>query len=284
MNMKTLTYAMAAMAALALCACSEVDAKAKKPDREKQIAVQSYTCHQMNLTDMFKMFKELGVKNVEICGGKLGGDYPNVGAGPNMKPEHLQYLKDIAKKNDITLISYGVCAPKDEKGIKAVCEFAKELGLKFVSTECDPKTFPIWEKYCGEYGIKMCIHNHARRDKNPNYKFWDYNWVAKEIAPYKNIGVCADNGAWECSGLNSVEGAKVLGDKIFIVHLKDQKKFNVRNSPAVVYGTGEVDVAAFLKQLDKQGFDGYLIIEHGNDPIEAKRDIISKDMDFIRKN
>lgn len=259
--------------------CSNATAKA-----ERKIAVQSYTCYKMPLDEMFKMFNELGVKYVEICGGKLGGAYPNVGVGPGMKPEHLQALKDLTKKYDITLISYGVCGPKDEKGIKSVCEFAKALGLQFVSTECTPDLFPLWEKYCDQYNIKMCIHNHARRDKNPDYKFWDFNWVAKEIAPYKNIGVCADNGAWECSGLNSVEGMKVLGDKVFTVHLKDQKEFNVRNSPAVIYGTGAVDVAATLKQLDKQGFDGFLIIEHGNDDISKKREIVSKDIEFIKKN
>ena len=230
------------------------------------------------------MFKELGIKNVEVCGGKLGGKYPNAGVHPGMSAEHLQYLKDIAKENGITIISFGVTGAKDEAGVKRICEFAKQLGLKFVSTEATPDMFPLWDKYCQEYGIKMCVHNHARRDKDPNYKFWDFKWVAKEIAPYKNIGACADNGAWECSGLNSVEGAKVLGDKIFTVHLKDQKEFNVRNSPAVIYGTGAVDVAAFMKQLDKQGYTGYLIIEHGNDPIETKRNTLSKDIEFIRNN
>ena len=111
-------------------------------------------------------------------------------------------------------------------------------------------------------------------------KFWDYNWVAKNVAPYKNIGACADNGAWECSGLNSVKGVQALKDKIFTVHLKDQKEFNVRNTPAVIYGTGVVDVAATIKALEQQGYDGYYIIEHGNDG--DKREIISKDVEFIK--
>lgn len=283
--MKAIKFILGAILALTLVGCcGSCNQPTKQEKRQKQLAIQSYTIYKMPIADMFKMLNELGIKNVEICGGKLGGKYPDAKVSPNMKPEHLNYLKELCKQYDIKLISYGVTSAKSEADVKKLCDFAKALGLEFISTEDFGDILPVWEKYCGEYGIKMCIHNHARRDKNPNYKFWDYNWVAKQIAPYKNIGVCADNGAWECSGLNSVEGAKVLGNKIFTVHLKDQKEFNVRNSPAVIYGTGAVDVAAFLKQLDKQGYNGYLIIEHGNDPVETKRNTISKDIEFIKNN
>ena len=249
----------------------------KKPERK--IAVQTYTCHKMNLTDTFKLFNELGVKYTEICGGKLGGDYPNVYFSPDMAPEHIEYFKSICKKYDITPISYGVVSAKSDAGIRKIFEFAKKIGVKYISFESRPENLPTWDKLADEYGILPCIHNHAKRD---NYDTWDYKWVAKNIAPYKNIGVCADNGAWTCSGLDGIEALRALKGKIYNVHLKDQKDFGIRNSPVVIYGTGVVPVDKILQELDAQGYDGYLIIEHGNDG--DKREIIAKDIEYIKKH
>lgn len=249
----------------------------KKPERK--IAVQTYTCHKMNLTDAFKLFNELGVKYTEIHGGKLGGDFPDVSLSSNMAPEHIEYLKSICKKYDVTPISYGVVYAKDEAEIRKAFEFAKTMGMKYISFEDDPAKFPIWDKLADEYGILPCVHNHAKHD---NYQVWDYKWVAKHIAPYKNIGVCADNGAWTCSGLDGIEALRALKGKIYTVHLKDQKDFGVSNSPAVIYGTGVVPVDEVLQELDAQGYDGYLIIEHGNDG--DKREIIAKDIEYIKSH
>ena len=52
-----------------------------------------------------------------------------------------------------------------------------------------------------------------------------------------------------------------------IIHLKDQLEFgNVKNQP-VPFGTGALDMKAILAELDRQGFDGYFLIEY-----EAKWD------------
>ena len=268
-------YVLALVSAFALFGCCSNCKKA-----ERKIAVQTWTVHKMTLEDSFKLFNELGVKYTEICGGRIGGKMPKAHFGPNMSAAEIAYVKELLKKYNVKAISYGVASPKDDAGIKKVFELAKAFDMEFISSESDPSTFPIWEKYAQQYGIKMCVHNHSRHDNDPSYKFWDYNWVAKNVAPYKNIGACADNGAWECSGLNSVKGVETLKDKIFTVHLKDQKEFNVRHSPAVIYGTGVVDVAATIKALEKQGYDGYYIIEHGDDG--DKRDIIAKDVAFIK--
>ena len=66
------------------------------------------------------------------------------------------------------------------------------------------------------------------------------------------------------------------------MHLKDQKDFGVSNSPVIIYGTGVVPVDKVLQELDAQGYDGYLIIEHGNDG--DKREIIAKDIEYIKSH
>ena len=37
-----------------------------------------------------------------------------------------------------------------------------------------------------------------------------------------------------------------------------------------------------LAELDKQGFDGYFIIEHGN--YDDKYQVIKRDVEFLKKN
>ena len=65
-----------------------------------------------------------------------------------------------------------------------------------------------------------------------------------------------DDPNWNSTWLKTLEG------KIAILHFKDQKEFgNIKNQP-VVFGTGALDMKGLLAELDRQGFDGYFLIEH----------------------
>ena len=73
-----------------------------------------------------------------------------------------------------------------------------------------------------------------------------------------------------------------MNGKVFTIHLKDQEKLGDAKSNAKIYGTGCVNLKGMLAELDKQGFDGYFIIEHGN--YDDKYQVIKRDVEFLKNN
>ena len=168
---------------------------------------------------------------------------------------------------------------KDEKGIRAVCEFAKEFSIPAIATESPKSLLPLWDKICGEYGIKMVIHCHQKGSGNDYY---NPKVVMELIKDAKNVGVCADNGAWGCSGIDNVQGFKDVKDKLVEIHFKDLREFGKLDSPTVAYGEGVLPLKEMLAELDRQGYNGYFIIEDGSasDPLLN----VKKDVEFLKNN
>ena len=254
-----------------LCACACAAAFAAN----RKIAVQTYTCNSYTLEEVCVMLNSLGVQDIELWDGhRIGGKYPKTKCNYKMSAEERGYVKEMFAKYGIKPISTGVYYPKSEEQIKAVCEFAKFFGCEFISTESNDEEIQLWLKYIGD--MKLAIHNHS---KPP---FSDYHYVAKLVAKYPNVGACADNGGWTRAGSDSVEGLKALKGKIFTIHLKDQEKLGKNDSNAKIYGTGCVDLKGMLAELDKQGFNGYFIIEHGN--YDDKFQVIKRDVEYLRSH
>ncbi len=280
--MKKLFAMLPLVALFAACSsdCATTQDTAAKPQRK--VAVQTYTMYKYPLIEVFKTCNDAGIDAVELClGMKIGGQFPNSRLTVNSTPEEKAYVRSLMKQYNIKAISTGVNGAKTEADVVKLCEFAKEFNIPMISTEAPASMLPIWEKYCEKYGIKMGIHNH-QNSKGATNNYYDYNVVAELIKPYKNIGAQPDNGGWSRSGLDCVKGIKVLEGKILSVHFKDQKTFGDLNSDAVIYGTGCVDLKGMLAELDRQGFDGYFIIEHGNPGDKPK--IIAEDLKFLREN
>lgn len=245
---------------------------------ERKVAVQTFTCYSYTLEDICTMFSALGVKNIELCTGHLiGGKYPKTRFGVKTlkeSPEVFKYVRDMFDKHGLKVVSTGVHYPKNEAEVEEICKFSKALGAEYVSAESPDAIVKLWLKHLD--GLKLTIHNHHA------LPFADPNYVAKLVAPYPNVGACADNGGWTRAGFDSVQGLKILKGKIFTIHLKDQEKLGNKSSNAKIYGTGCIDLKGMLAELDAQKFDGYIIIEHGN--YDDKYQVIKRDMQFLKNN
>ena len=254
--LKTALIILSAITVVA-CACEPCKATQKQA---RKVGVQMYTFHKYTFEDSIPMLKKVGVSNVGLTGGqKLSKKYPKK-INPSLNAEERAYLKKLIADNGLTPVSYGVYYANDENAVKKACEFAKEMGIPMILTEAPANLLPAWEKYCGEYGIKMAIHNHAKDSKANNY--YDPNVVKNLIKDYKNIYACPDNGHWSRSGIDAVKGYKILEGKIAILHFKDQKEFGNPKNQCVPFGTGALDMKAMLAELDRQNFDGYFLIEY----------------------
>jgi len=257
---KIFAITSAIIAALALSACCDC-AKAKQG---RKVAVQMWTTHFHPFDAALKDLAALGVKYVECYPGQvLSASTPKAKFGHNMSDAEKAAAKKMLSDNGIKMISYGCTGAKTEEEMRKICAFVKEFGAGIVVTEAQEDTIPLWDKVCGEFGLKMALHSHERRPSHPEYKHYDPKFLMTLIKDNRNVGICADNGAWSRSGLDVVDGFKSVAGKLFEVHLKDQQKFGDLKSGCAPYGEGELDMKAILAELDRQGFGGFLIIEDG---------------------
>lgn len=248
---------------------------------QRKIAVQTACCWSKTFEEAVNIISQVnGVRYIEAFGQIISTKFDKARVGPYMTLEQKTFVKNLLAEKNLKLISYGVTGAADEKGIRRLFEFAKEFGIELLEIEPPIWQLPIFDKMAEEYGIKVAIHCHERNDRN---QWWDPNVVMKNIEKYKNIGVCAETGAWSRSGIDPVKAMKIAEGRIYGAHLKDQKTFNNLHSPAVIYGTGCLDMKAILAEFDRQKFDGYLVIEHGNDQ-DKSLEVIRRDVEFLEKN
>ena len=265
-----------------LVGCSSANCESQQPKEPRKIAVQMYTFHKFTLEDSIPLLKKAGITGLGLTAGQdISAKYPKLRVGPHMNAEQKAFLKKLIADNGCQIVSFGVTGAKDEAGIKAMCEFAKEMGIPILLTEAPAWQIPLWDKYCGENGIKMAIHNHAADNKANNY--YDPRVVKNLIKDCKNVYACPDNGHWSRAGIDSVFGYKTLEGKIAIVHFKDQKEFGNPKNQCVPFGTGALDMTGMLAELDRQGFDGYYLIEYEaewDNPLPS----VVKCYEYLKKN
>ena len=257
-------------------------AKATSGQKPRKIGVQMYTFHKYTLEDSIPLLKSVGVDAMGLTRGQKLSAKCQKNIGPDLNKQERAYLKELLKKNGMKAVSYGVANGGDEKGIDAIAEFVKDVGIPIVLTEDKPKLIPYWDKVAEKNGFIVCIHNHDSTQMKAN-RYFNPLVVKKTIGKCKNVFACPDNGHWSRSAVDGKWGYKTLAGKIRIVHFKDQKEFgNLKNQP-VPFGEGELDCKGLLEILDSQGFDGYFLIEHETD-WDNNLPAVKKCVDFLKNN
>ncbi len=257
-------------------------AKQCETKSQRKVGVAMYTFYKRTLEDCIPILKEMGVDAIGLSTTPLSSKFPKAKTGPEMTSEQKAFLKKLLADNGIKIVSFGVRTPKDEKGIKEICEFAKEFGIPLVLTESVGDTLPIWEKYCGQYNIKMALHNHAS-DITKRNSYYNPNVTRAAIGDYKNIYACPDNGHYARSGIQGVAAYKILEGKIAMLHFKDMDKFDDLKAHTVPLGKGVLDMKALFAELDRQGYDGYYMIEYEWNPDNNVAEV-KECVDYLKNN
>ncbi|HEX8521219.1 MAG TPA: sugar phosphate isomerase/epimerase, partial [Tepidisphaeraceae bacterium] len=241
-----------------------------------KLGAQAYTFRSLSLMETIDTLKRLDLHYVEMYPGQRFSKENPAKADHNMSDELIAQLKEKLKANDVQAISYGVVElGKDEAANRKVFDFAKKMGMKNVVSEPPQEALPAIDKLCGEYGIKMAIHNHPKPSR-----YWDCNVEAKAISGTSDrIGSCADIGHWVRSGMQSPECINALKGRVIECHFKDidQKKEDV------VWGTGTVNVAECMKALKQQNKPLFIAIEYEKGSGEELVQNVSKSIEFFKQ-
>ena len=221
-----------------------------------RIGVQLWTFHEFPFIVAIEKADSAKVKYIEAFPGQvMGGDY-NDTFGIKLSAANRLKVKQLLQSKGITLVAFGVVGADSPAEWKAYFDFAKDMGIQYLTAEPNDEHWGVVDSLAGVYGIKVAIHDHPR----PSH-YWHPDSVLAAVKGHPNIGSCADVGHWSRSGLDVVECLKKLEGHIIGVHFKDIKTFNQTDSPDVLTGTGVNHFPEIFAELKRQGFSGMFSIE-----------------------
>jgi sugar phosphate isomerase/epimerase len=215
-----------------------------------RVGIQSYSLRTFPYERMLRTVKELGLKYVEVFPGHLP---------PTEEQEKQAAIREQLRQMGLDLFAYGVVPfGRDAAANRRLFAFAQAVGIKVLSADPAPDSFPSLVELVKEFGVKVAIHNHGPRHR--------YGTKASLLRALENlppdIGVCLDTGHLVRAGDEVVATIRALRGRIHGVHLKDVNE----DKHDVVLGSGILDLPAILHALREAGFQGCLALEHELNP------------------
>jgi sugar phosphate isomerase/epimerase len=227
-------------------------ADAKDPFGGFPVGVQSYSLRHFNTEEAIRHLQGMGVHYAEFFGKHLD---------PKADDARIAEVQGLLKSAGIKLAGHGVHGfTKDHEANKRLFDFAKKIGVKVITANPQPDSFQSLDKLVAEFDIRIAIHNHG-----PGALFDKLSSVTDAIKGRdKRIGACVDCGHFLRSGEDPVKCVLELGERVYGVHIKDEKETGTPKSANVVIGKGHLDVVGLFKALRQVKFpaDGSLALEY----------------------
>lgn len=259
-------------------AFAQAAAPAKK---HRKIAIQAFSMNYYTLEETVNRIKGLDIDGVECYPNqRISDKFGNAKFDVNMTAEQKAFVKKLFADAKLKMVSFGVKRTSKDADVEKYCRFANEFGIERIITEDPVSRFPVWDKFGKKYGVKMCLHHHAKDSLN---QYFDPEVMNKYTRPFDNVMANPDVGHWSRCGINPVDALKLLKGNIGSIHFKDQAEFgNAKNQP-VPLGEGALNDKTMLAELDKQGYNGFFVIEYEANYKDNLKDL-EKCVKFLREN
>src|SRR5262249_39484786 len=99
-------------------------------------------------------------------------------------------IKSELASAGVTLAGYGVVHFSGGPADRKIFEFAKSMGLEYVSADPDPRSFDSLDKLVETFDIAVGIHNHG-----PGHRYAKIETIQNAIKDHHpKIGCCVDTG------------------------------------------------------------------------------------------
>jgi len=271
------------IAALALLGMPSVGAE-PIPDAHKTngfaLGCQAYSFRLFTMFEAIEKTAASGAKVIEFYPGQKFSPENPIGFNHDSPKAMREQLKEKLKKHGLIVVAYGVVGlGRDEAANRKVFDFAKDMGIRVINSEPQPEALDLVEKLVKEYDIKVGIHNHPKKPKDPSYKIWDPHYVLSMVKDRDTrIGSCADIGHWVRSGLKPTECLEILKGRVVSSHLKDLGD-KLHDQP---FGTGKSDIPGILKMYRDQGMNGPISIEYEHN-WDSSLPEITQCVEFVKK-
>ena len=176
-----------------------------------------------------------------------------------MDEQTRKEILDLASSKGVKIVGSGVFVPSDPSEWEKEFEFAKAMGLEYISAEPPMADWDLVEKLSDRYGIAVSVHNHPKPST-----YWTPDSLLSAVSSRSSrLGSCADVGHWKRCGLDHLDCLRKLDGRIISLHFKDIAPESAEGGPHdVIWGTGVLDVPSMFRILKDQGFKGYFAIEY----------------------
>lgn len=221
------------------------------------LGIALWTFHTFSIPEAFDKIDSSGIKYIEPNMFMNAGNGLNDSLVGQLSPNGIDKLKTMMKSKGLRMESLYIQGDSTLASWKKQFDIAKQFGVSFVTAEPPIKLWDGVDSLAGAYGIKVAIHEHWKGVS----AYWHPDSVLAAIKGHPNFGACADLGHWPKSGIDPVDGVKMLAGHIIAIHLKDIAAFNNPKLKDVPVGTGVVNFPGVFAELKKQGFKGNIYIE-----------------------
>jgi inosose dehydratase len=233
------------------------------------VGIQTYSFRNFNLEQALQRTRKLGLRFAEFFRGHVD---------PRSTDAQIQAVKNLCREHQITPIAFGVERfTKDHAANRRLFEFARNLGVRYLSADPDPDSFDSLDRLVDEFKIGIAIHPHGPSGKTL-HRWYSAEVILKAVEKHHRlIGTCLDTGHLIRSAqppfnrkLDPAAQVRVMAARNFGLHLKDHDN---KKRTDVVYGRGALDVLSVLRALRDVKFAGYISIEYEANPADPGPDI-----------
>jgi sugar phosphate isomerase/epimerase len=273
------TSAVAAVGVASASAVSAAQPAAAQPARDNgpdpfggfTVGVQSYTFRRFRkLEDVLPRIQELGLHFVEFFRDHVPLDSSDA---------DINAARALCFRHGITPIAFGVEQfTKDHQANRRKFEFARKLGVRYLSADPSPDSFDSLDRLVAEFGIGIAIHPHGPAGNKMLHRWYSAEVIMKAVdSHHRLIGTCLDTGHLiRCAQdpfnrkLDPALQVRHMAARNFGLHLKDHDNAAGRD---VVFGRGVLNVGEVLRALRDVRFQGYISIEYEANPDNPSPDV-----------
>lgn len=250
-----------------------------------QLGLQTWSFRFNTLEEALIKMDSVGITYFEGYPGQTIGGGIDGTLDYRMGELRIEQVKALIKKHNKVMISFGVLMNNiPNEDLERLFSFAKSLGLKTIGIEPRLSQIHLLSNLADQYGVNVAIHQHMRP-----MPYWEPSLVldaVKNAGP--RVGALADVGHWLESGLDPIACLRQLQGHIIELHLKDENKrldgfydmpsgnrvniidsliagfsqMAARGMINVPFGTGVVNMPEILRELKRQQFKGFSLIEY----------------------
>ncbi len=245
-----------------------------------RLGVTAYTFHKYTLFETIDKTAELGVPYLEgLSFQKVSKEIPK-NFDLRLSDAELRQIRQKLDAAGVRMLTYYYHQiPGDEAGCRKVFEFGRKLGIEAFLSEPSPESLDTIERFCNEYDISVALHNHDAKT-SPHY------WHPEKILEAcqgrsRRIGACGDMGYWMRAGIDPIEAAGILKDRLLTIQVHD---LNDRaGGHDVPWGTGVGQTGQFLEEIHALGIKPIVFgLEYSYDWFDSMPEM-SECVDFFNK-
>ncbi len=231
--------------------------------------IEAYTFHKFTFFEAIEKTAELGL---HCIGGlsfmqQVSKEIPK-NFDQNLSDNELLKIRMKLESVGVRMpVYYAQTIPSDEAACRKLFEFGNKMGVETFICEPKPAQLDLLEKLANEYGINIGIHNHG---PNISPDTWRPEMVlALCEGRSKRIGAAPDLGYWLRHGIDPVEAARLLKDRILTVQMHDLHEAGEKGED-VPWGTGIGKSRVFFEELRRLGIKPCMIgLEYSGDWYES---------------